>query len=175
MNTPNPNGGPGRRTRRKTAVPVATSGELAEDVLSGTDTELRALARRLKRAQNLATRQTTLVRELRRRLAENEASRELKAENDRLRADVADLYLAVGAYARGDLKTGSKLAAIVAPHARRFAGHVLSNAEMAIDAAMEHAKAKKRFIYDSHGHRVRADLADENNECPECHRESVRK
>jgi YD repeat-containing protein len=146
----------------------------AADILSGSDSELRTLARRVGQAERAASRQTERARELLRRVNSNDPSLNLRAENERLRARITDYRVIVGAYANGDRELADELTQIADPKTRRFASLMTRDSQRLIQGFTERAEQRRQYVYDSHGHRVRRDMLDSHNECPECKRENRR-
>jgi hypothetical protein len=146
----------------------------AGDILRGSDAELINISKRVRRAERIADRQTAKAKELAERQRQNEASIELRAENQRLRAEIADYVIALGAFSSGNQELGNRLAQIIAPTSGKFVSHFVSDPSRLIEAITDRAELRKRYVYDRNGHRIRADQMDSNRQCHECRRENRR-
>ncbi len=170
--------GPQRRSRgqRQPELSLVT-GENAEDILHGSDTELRRMAKRLGRAKAAAARQTANVYELKRRLSGSEPSLNLKAQNKRLRKDLNQSRQVIALYRSGQTALADELADIVmSPSSAARQSELISRKPgLLVSQFAEWSEERSHYIYDDHGHRVRRDMVDSGNECAECKRENQRR
>ena len=136
-------------------------------------TSLRSQVNRLRRnTAKLAAENA----DLKRYISANDASVDLETRNKRLTCDIDYASLIIGLYRSGETEAANRLTDLAFPRAVvRVKGHDGTRPVAPLVQYITDGVNKRHgYIYDAHGHYVRADLVDTNRECHRCRKENRR-